>query len=217
MGSVGTMTGLAGQLVVEWRSADVQVTARAGSGAVVATAMVAPESNLDATCSDLLSSLDSLGGAASVVVNALPGLVVVDTTGAALAVLVGDEPDTTPDAGWLAGRLPGKADDWVAAVGSAPAASWMLAKLSYVHRAMAAEWAAMAQALTPQAWLVHQLTGAATTDAADMLRTGVWAMGAYQHQLLAIVDPAVKWPDLLPAVSAEGELGRWRGVPVLGA
>jgi len=155
-------------------------------------------------------------GVGAVEITAPAGLVALGADGAVLRYVAGQQPDTSPDAGWLTGRLPGGAADWVAAVGSAPAASWMLAKLSWLHRSDDAAWAAMRSALTPRAWLTQQLTGLATTSAADAISTGAWAVDeGWRFDLLAIVDSQREWSEFLPQVVPDGTpLGEWRGLAV---
>lgn len=200
------------RVTVEWLT-DMIVVAAAENcrGAVLRSQELPPSGDLTGVCAALADDVS----ASQIVVRAQPGLVIVDGAGCVAAVLVGDEPDTEPDAGWLTVRVPGRADGWIAAVGSVPRAQWMLSKLSYVHRALPDAWASMAQALTPQAWLVQLLTGEAVTDVADAVATGAWANGGFRLDLLSIVDESVDWTAVLPVVTPGSELGRWLGRAVV--
>lgn len=201
-------------LTVQWEAGGITVAMAGKGGEERGRATPAKPATVAGVCGQVVQA--SGAALSQVQVSAVPGLVAVDAAGSLVAVLVGDDPDTTPDAGWLTGRLPGEAEDWQAAVGAAPDASWTLAKLSWLHRSDAAAWSAMAAALTPQAWLVAALTGDAVTDAADASRTGAWADGTYRWDLLAIVDGALDWAGMVPAVAApDAPLGTWRGAPIL--
>ena len=205
------MSEHAAQVTVDWSATTITVSALTVEGVVVASREVDPHGDVAEACDAMVAEV----GATRIVLRAQPGLVVVDGDGRTRAVLVGDEPDTGPDAGWLSGRLPGKADDWVAAVGAAPAPHWTLAKLSYTHRALPDDWAALSRACTPLSWLALALTGAAVTTADDAAQTGAWAGGAYRPELLAIVDTALDWAAVLPTVVAGPDLGNRRGIPVV--
>lgn len=205
-------------LKVEWRGESVQVTAVDEEGQHRGSLGLRPPAKVDVVCAAVAKV--SHCRVSAVELSAAPGLVVLDRNRRMpCPPLVGDEPDTSPDAGWLRKQLPGGDDDWVAAVGSAPAAGWTLSKLSFVHRSRADVWEQLQQVLTPQAWLAHSLTGAAVTDAADAASIGAWSpAGGYRWDLLAIVDKDRDWTGAMPAVVAAGDdLGMWRGVPVRAA
>lgn len=145
------------------------------------------------------------------------GAVVLDADGGLLApALVGDDPDTAPDAKWLTKQLPGGADDWVAAVGSAPSAAWTASKLSWLHRSEPSAWDQLAVVLQPQDWVALQLTGNVFTDERSARATGYWSStDFYRLDLLAIVDGDRDWTGALPPVVADhAAVGLWRGVPV---
>lgn len=199
-------------LQVVWDVGGITASVVHGDGEVLARLEVDPA----AVAAECARAVDAGGVPVEAVeLSAMPGLVAVGADGSPVATVVGDHPDTSPDAGWLTDRLPGKASDWQAAVGAAPAADWLLAKLSWLHRSDADAWAGMSLALTPLAWLALALGGAAATDAADAAATGAWADGSYRGDLLAIVDADLPWDGMLPAVVAEGgSLGTWRGIPI---
>lgn len=165
---------------------------------------------------ELLCAVDAVAS----LVRIMPtrGLVAVDADGSPVhPPLVGVSPTTEPDAGWLAGRLPGRDSDWVAAVGAAPSSDWMLAKLSWLHRSDAEAWARMSVALTPAAWLAASLTGRSVTVEADAAATGCWNPGGWRFDLLAIVDGDRDWSEAVPAVADPDApaVGTWRSVKVV--
>ncbi len=128
-----------------------------------------------------------------------------------------NDTESAPDAGWLCKQLPGGASDWAAAVGSVPVAAFTVSKLSWLHRSEPEAWARMAHVVLPHDWLTMQLTGSLTTDRGDASGTGYWspATGEYRWDLLAIVDSARDWSEVVPRVADPYEtVGDWHGIPV---
>ncbi|MDP2292238.1 MAG: xylulokinase [Actinomycetota bacterium] len=128
-----------------------------------------------------------------------------------------NDTESAPDAGWLCKQLPGGAADWAAAVGSVPVAAFTVSKLSWLHRSEPEAWARMAHVVLPHDWLTMQLTGSLTTDRGDASGTGYWspATGEYRWDLLAIVDSARDWSQVVPRVADPYEtVGDWHGIPV---
>lgn len=199
-------------------TSDLSVDALGSDGTVLATGSwrAASGAPLGGVLDELLAALDSV---ASVVRVVSPGgLVAVDASGSPVhAPLVGPNPATEPDAGWLTGRLPGGAADWQSAVGAAPASQWMLAKLSWLHRSAPDAWSRMVSVRTPAAWLVESLTGRAVTIESDAVATGCWNAGGWRFDLLAIVDAEREWSEALPAVADPDApaVGVWRSVAVV--
>lgn len=119
-----------------------------------------------------------------------------------------NDTETSPDAGWLLGRLAGDAPDgdpaaaWAEAVGSVPLAAFTVTKLSWLHRVHPDAWTRLRRVLLPHDYVTHRLTGDYTTDRGDASGTGYWSpsVGEYRWDLLAMVDGACDWTDAVPRV-----------------
>jgi xylulokinase len=127
-----------------------------------------------------------------------------------------NDTESAPDAGWLIAQL-GGADAWADAVGSVPVAAFTATKLSWLHRSHPDEWARVARVLLPHDYLTHRLTGAYTTDRGDASGTGYWSpsTGEYRWDLLALIDAARDWSDVVPTVLGPLDVaGHWNDVAV---
>ncbi len=111
-----------------------------------------------------------------------------------------NDTESAPDAGWLLSRLP--AEEWAARCGSVPVAAFTITKLSWLHRSEPEAWAHLASVCLPHDWMTLQLTGELVTDRGDASGTGYWSptTGAYDTDLLAIVDGDRDWSSALPRV-----------------
>ena len=144
------------EVVVERRGADGVVSGRA----VVPVASTGYRVDPEVWWTALVDAVDAVvgpgaldaSGIGEVVLCACPkGVVVTDGHGAPVGpALVGDDPDTAPDAKWLTKQLDGGADGWIAAVGAAPTAQWTTSKLSWLHRSDADVWGRVALVMQPQ-------------------------------------------------------------------
>ena len=210
------------EVVVERRGADGVVSGRA----VVPVASTGYRVDPEVWWTALVDAVDAVvgpgaldaSGIGEVVLCACPkGVVVTDGHGAPVGpALVGDDPDTAPDAKWLTKQVDGGADGWIAAVGAAPTAQWTASKLSWLHRSDADVWGRVALVMQPQDWLVQRMTGSAATDRRTARHTGYWSADhGYRFDLLAIIDRDLDWGPKLPVVVDDGAVvGAWRGVPV---
>jgi xylulokinase len=128
-----------------------------------------------------------------------------------------NDTETAPDAGWLLKQLPGRAEEWAAAVGSVPVAAFTVAKLSWLHRSEPESWARLAHVVLPHDWMTFRLTGELTTDRGDASGTGYWSptTGEYRWDVLGIVDRDRDWSSVVPRVSLPLEVvGEWQGAAV---
>ena len=150
------------------------------------------------------------------------GMVVLDASGTVVRdAKLWNDTESAPDAGWLIKQLPGGAAEWAERCGTVPVAALTIAKLSWLHRSEPDSWARMAKVVLPHDWMTAQLTAAAideiVTDRGDASGTGYWspATGEYRWDLLAIVDEARDWRDVVPLVLGPREAaGHWRGAVV---
>lgn len=144
------------------------------------------------------------------------GLVVLDAAGGVLRpAKLWNDTESAPDAEALLAAL--GAEAWARACGSVPLASFTITKLRWLRRCEPDVFRRIARLLLPHDWLTMQLTGAATTDRGDASGTGWWSPHEerYRPDLLALVDDAVAWSDLLPEVVAPtAPAGEWEGMVV---
>jgi len=112
--------------------------------------------------------------------------------------------DTTsaPEAAALVDFL--GADEWAAACGSVPVASFTITKLAHLAATSPESLERTAHVLLPHDELTRRLTGRCVTDRGDASGTGWWspATGSYRRDLLEIAAPDSARPDWLPEVLA---------------
>jgi xylulokinase len=141
------------------------------------------------------------------------GLVACDAAGAVLRpAKLWNDTESASDADDLVAALPGGPAAWAAACGSLPVAAFTITKLKWLRRCEPDVFARVASVLLPHDWLTSQLTGNRTTDRGDASGTGWWspAEERYREDLLALVDDAVPWHDVLPEVlGPTAPAGRW--------
>lgn len=132
-----------------------------------------------------------------------------------------NDTETAPDAGWLVKQLPGRREEWAAAVGSVPVAALTSTKLSWLHRSEPDNWVRLAHVLLPHDWITLQLLGAGTaepvTDRGDASGTGYWSptSGEYRWDILSIIDRDRDWSTVVPRIARPLEVvGEWRGARV---
>ncbi len=132
------------------------------------------------------------------------GMVVLDADGDVLRpAKLWNDTESAPDATDLVREL--GADEWAAAVGSVPVASFTISKLAWLRRVEPEVFARMRSVLLPHDWLTHRMTGRRVTDRGDASGTGYWspAEGRWRPDLLRLVDPTrteTDWLECLPVV-----------------
>jgi xylulokinase len=139
------------------------------------------------------------------------GLVVLDDSGEVLRpAKLWNDTESADDAAELVDQLGAAA--WAGACGSVPVASFTITKLRWLRRCEPDVFGHLAHVLLPHDWLTWRLTGEKVTDRGDASGTGWWsALDGYHYELLALVDDAVGWDSMLPAVLGPTEpAGTWR-------
>ena len=146
------------------------------------------------------------------------GMVVLDSAGSVVRpAKLWNDTESADEASSLVSQLPDGPAGWAEACGSVPVASFTITKLAWLRRHEPSSWARLAHVLLPHDWMTSQLTGQLTTDRGDASGTGYWsaASGDYRFDLLALVDPEVDWPSVVPPVLGPQEpAGEWRGAVV---
>jgi len=141
------------------------------------------------------------------------GLVVQDAAGEVLRpAKLWNDTESASDAEALVAALDGGTASWSAACGSVPVAAFTITKLVWLRRCEPDVFAQVASMALPHDWLTAQLTGRRTTDRGDASGTGWWspAEERYRLDLLALVDDARAWDDMVPTVLAPTEVaGTW--------
>jgi xylulokinase len=144
------------------------------------------------------------------------GMVVLDEAGEVIRpAKLWNDTESAGDAVELVDAL--GADAWAAACGSVPVASFTITKLAWLRRTEPDHFARVAKVLLPHDWLTLRLTGRCTTDRGDASGTGWWSPSEerYRPDLLALVEDAVAWDELLPEVVGPTDAaGEWDGVVV---
>ena len=144
------------------------------------------------------------------------GLVALDVRGEVVRpAKLWNDTESAADATALVEEL--GAEEWVAACGSVPVASFTITKLRWLRRNEPRVFRRVARVLLPHDWLTYRLAGAFVTDRGDASGTGWWspADGCYREDLLALVDPTREWEAQLPEVLAPAETaGEWEGAVV---
>ena len=121
-----------------------------------------------------------------------------------------NDTESAPQATALVERL--GADEWAAACGSVPVASFTVTKLAWLREHEPEVFAAVRRVLLPHDWLTLRLTGEVVTDRGDASGTGYWSPvdERWRPDLLALVDGDVDWVPRLPRVAEPGEVvGNW--------
>lgn len=144
------------------------------------------------------------------------GLVVLDHGGDVLRpAKLWNDTESAEDAAALVDALgPG---GWAEACGSVPVPSFTITKLRWLRRNEPDAFRRIGRVLLPHDWLTHRLTGRWTTDRGDASGTGWWspAEERYRTDLLALVDEATAWDDVLPEVVGPADAaGEWNGALV---
>jgi xylulokinase len=113
-----------------------------------------------------------------------------------------NDTESAPDARWLIDHLAGAEAAWARACGSVPVAAFTITKLSWLHRSEPDAWARVSRVCLPHDWITWRLTREFVTDRGDASGTGYFsaARGAYQPDLLALVDDRADWSTRLPRV-----------------
>jgi xylulokinase len=138
------------------------------------------------------------------------GLVVLDRRGEVLRpAKLWNDTESADDAAELVDQL--GAIGWAEACGSVPVASFTITKLRWLRRCEPDVWSHLAHVLLPHDWLTWRLTGEKVTDRGDASGTGWWSpRDGYRYDLLDLVDDAVGWASMLPAVLGPTEpAGKW--------
>jgi xylulokinase len=98
-----------------------------------------------------------------------------------------------------------------------PVAAFTVAKLSWLHRSEADNWARLAHVVLPHDWMTYRLTGELVTDRGDASGTGYWSAttGDYRWDILSIIDKDLDWSAVVPRVASPAEVvGEWNGAKV---
>jgi len=144
------------------------------------------------------------------------GLVVLGSHGEVLRpAKLWNDTESASDADALVATL--GADAWAQACGSVPLAAFTITKLRWLKRCEPDVFARIAQVSLPHDWLTTQLTGSHTTDRGDASGTGWWSPSEerYRTDLLALVDDAKAWDDVLPEVLGPADgAGEWEAMVV---
>lgn len=128
-----------------------------------------------------------------------------------------NDTESAGDAAALVAAMDGGAAGWATACGSVPTAAFTITKLAWLKRCEPDVFGQVRSVLLPHDWLTAQLTHASTTDRGDASGTGWWSPRdeCYRHDLLAMVDDAVSWDDVLPEVLGPADqAGEWEGIVV---
>ena len=134
------------------------------------------------------------------------GLVALGTDGTVLRpAKLWNDTESAPQARALVERL--GADFWAGTVGSVPTAAFTVTKLAWLAEHEPATLRRLGTVLLPHDWLTYRLCGRAVTDRSEASGTGYFSAreGRWLPEVLALVDDALPWPDLLPAVCGPDE------------
>ena len=126
-----------------------------------------------------------------------------------------NDTQSAPDAQWCVDQR--GAAWWAEHTGSVPVASFTVTKLSWIKRVEPQNWSQVSHICLPHDYLSWQLRGGGaneiTTDRGDASGTGYWSAktGAYDDEVLNIIDTKRDWSTALPRVASPLEqTGTWR-------
>lgn len=135
------------------------------------------------------------------------GLVAMDADGTVIRpAKLWNDTTSAPEAAELGARL--GIEGWVNRIGSLPTAAFTITKIAWLARHEPAAFAAMVRVLLPHDWITYRLTGQAVTDRSEASGTGYFdaRRGAYDFDLLRLVDAERDWPSMVPRVLASDEI-----------
>lgn len=134
------------------------------------------------------------------------GFVPLDDTGEVIRpAKLWNDTTSAPEARALIGQL--DAAQWAYRAGSVPPPAFTISKVAWLARHEPEHFAALRTILLPHDWLTYRLTGEYLTDPSDASGTGYFtpATGAWDTELLGLVDPARDWPAMLPRILGHDE------------